>query len=566
MNNGNINIYYIFYGTHFTQQGSYGTQALLDNFGEYIGTSPYFAGATTYYDNNNVPIKNAAGWLGWLGGNYQDVFVTPTKTQLVDSDVANIVTSQLGHHFPIDANGVYFVIADYTISETSTSGQLWSQFGGWHTHLSYQGTDIKYAFIGDASTRTDAWNPFASGAYASPNGNIQADLMVGTMAHELIETVVDADTVALASSYPGWSVFDASGATEIMDYCEDTFSHTYGPNYYYTVGSTHYLANTSIGGFARLLPQYVVNFYSPQTTDGCTSRLPAVFNPTGDFDGDHFDDYADYVPSTGTLTAYRNLHNGSYSGAGQSISTAATGCTPQTHCVLMVADFTGDHLTDYATRDTTTGTFQIFKNMGPGTPGHPTGFQLLPDWGGTTCSGNCDVLVGDFTGDGFADYANVDYPSRTFKVFPNLQNGNFATSPWPTQQIQLVRPIELDIRTFLVGDFNGDGAADVLVVYDNGTQTFESTLLQANPTQQAFALIGWNSAVTDDENPYDLVSGDADGDGWTDIGYHIPGGLLSGSFSFYRNTHGYQFNMAGSITSGTGCAGANCRMIGAPYE
>lgn len=94
-----------------------------------------------------------------------------------------------------------------------TSG-FCSQYCGWHTHFSFNGSDAKYAFVGDADNQCAASCEDQTGP--SPNRNPGADGMASVIAHELEEATTDPDLNA-------W--FDSRG-NENADKCAWTFGTT----------------------------------------------------------------------------------------------------------------------------------------------------------------------------------------------------------------------------------------------------------------------------------------------------------------------------------------------------
>ena len=95
-----------------------------------------------------------------------------------------------------------------------TSGFL-TQYCGWHTYGTYNGTNIKYAFIGNAAG--PSLGNCAEQTGKSPNSDPGVDAMVSVMSHELEEAASDPHLNA-------W--YDTSG-NENADKCAWTFGTTY---------------------------------------------------------------------------------------------------------------------------------------------------------------------------------------------------------------------------------------------------------------------------------------------------------------------------------------------------
>ena len=197
------NAYIIWYGSWTGNTA----QTILPNLLQHIGGSPYFNINTTYYDGSNVHVTNAVQLAGST--------TMPSSsfgTSLSDSSIQSIVSTALTSHvLPTDANGVYFVLTSAGIAETS--GFL-TQYCGWHTRGTINGSDIKYAFVGDPTGPNVS--ACAAQTASSPNNNVGADAMASVIAHELEESVTDPDLNA-------W--YDTRGY-ENADKCAWTFGTT----------------------------------------------------------------------------------------------------------------------------------------------------------------------------------------------------------------------------------------------------------------------------------------------------------------------------------------------------
>jgi hypothetical protein len=131
-------------------------------------------------------------------------------SNLSDRKIGYIVSNAINSGaFPKDANGIYFVLTSSDVSENSG---FCSRYCGWHTSGILGGTNIKYAFVGNANRCLNACAAQTTG----PNGNAGVDGMVSVIAHELEETNTDPNLNA-------W--YDASGA-EDADKCAWTFGQS----------------------------------------------------------------------------------------------------------------------------------------------------------------------------------------------------------------------------------------------------------------------------------------------------------------------------------------------------
>jgi hypothetical protein len=212
-------VYYIWYGNWSGNNAD----AILTNLASTIGGSPYFNINTTYYDGTNAHVSNSVSYVKSTTDNYS------RGSTLSDGDIQTIVSSALtSGRLPFDNSGAYFVLTSQDVAESSG---FCTQYCGWHTYGVLSGTNIKYAFVGNADRCPTA----CSAQQTSPNGNVGADAMASVIAHELEEMVTDPNLNA-------W--YDTRGY-ENADKCAWTFGSTStasnGSAYNMTLGSYQYL-------------------------------------------------------------------------------------------------------------------------------------------------------------------------------------------------------------------------------------------------------------------------------------------------------------------------------------
>jgi hypothetical protein len=223
---GTTNVYYIWYGNW--SGNSAGT--ILESLASGIGGSAYFNINTTYSNGSNQHVSNSVALVRETNDNYSQ------GTSLSDAGVQSVVSGAItSGRLPKDTNAVYFVLTSSDVNETSG---FCTQYCGWHTHGSIQGSDIKFAFVGNPDRCPSAceWQT------TSPNGNAGADGMASIIAHELEESVTDPDLNA-------W--YDTRGQ-ENADKCAWTF----GTEYTTANGSS---ANMNLGGRDYLIQRNWVN-------------------------------------------------------------------------------------------------------------------------------------------------------------------------------------------------------------------------------------------------------------------------------------------------------------------
>lgn len=261
---GNINVYLIWYGNW---SGDTAT-TILPDFMSHIGGSSYFNINTTYSDSNDNVVANIVTYAGSTTDSYSQ------GTQLTDAAVEAIVSAAItGGRLPADAAGVYFVLTSPDVNETSG----WcSQYCGWHTHGTIEGTDIKFAFIGDPANCSNCLPP--ANQTSSPNGNVGADAMASVMAHELEESATDPDLNAWIDP----------PSVENADLCAWTYGHTIA-----VPATNNAAANVVLGDRAYLIQQNWINEYG----GGC--RIAKQINSGGWIQITN--DIGDVLPEVGSL-------------------------------------------------------------------------------------------------------------------------------------------------------------------------------------------------------------------------------------------------------------------------
>jgi hypothetical protein len=228
------NVYYIWYGNWGTNTA----KTILPALATGLNASPYFNINTSYTNASLVKVQNAvhlAGQYAWTTNTY--------GTALTDATVQAIVAATInGGKLAYDSNGVYFVLTSPEITETSG---FCTNYCGWHTHFAFNGVvsqDVKYAFVGNASTQCASGCIASSNIAASPNSNPGADGMASVISHELEEATTDPDLSA-------W--FDSKGY-ENADKCAWTFGTT-------STAANGSKYNMTLGGLKFLIQQNWVN-------------------------------------------------------------------------------------------------------------------------------------------------------------------------------------------------------------------------------------------------------------------------------------------------------------------
>ena len=246
------------------------------------------------------------------------------------------------------------------------------------------------------------------------------------------------------------------------------------------------LAISNSGTLSILLGDGNGNFQAAFNLTALNPNLGAV----GDFNGDGIPDLALGTFPT-NLTASLTILLGKGDGTFQP---PVSYQVPNLIATLAVGDFNGDGKADIAFTDFTSGV-KILLGKGDGT------FQPAAAYDTNSGVQTSFVLVGDFNGDGNADIATTGYASPNVRILLGNGDGTFQLSA----NIATTRMINF-LDGLVVGDFNGDGKADLAtsnadILLGNGDGTF-----QPPPTYPINSTIGFS-----------VAAGDFNGDGRPDL-------------------------------------------------
>ncbi|HUP56689.1 MAG TPA: VCBS repeat-containing protein, partial [Bdellovibrionota bacterium] len=284
----------------------------------------------------------------------------------------------------------------------------------------------------------------------------------------------------------------------------------------------------------------------PTGTDGCTlhdcaGNGAAGAADMGDFDGGGTD-YADYSKTSATFYVHRNGGNGTFaSGAGQEISVGVTG--NGLDWIPVVGDFTCDGRADFLDLNRVHNMIWVHENLGA------TFTPQGQNWGSGTIYApffGMDVLAGDFNRDGCDDILTKNNRSGRLEIYLNTRNRaalfaapvimNFVAQVGPQWRI-------------LVGDFDGDGYADVAdQALTNGTFWVHRNQGPNAGYQFAMADSFFWLGTLDAANwqNWKTVLGDFDNDGYTDYAdLYVGPGPTSGHFWIHRNLRNGTFTPGG---------------------
>ncbi|MEU5088869.1 FG-GAP-like repeat-containing protein [Streptomyces sp. NPDC021356] len=261
--------------------------------------------------------------------------------------------------------------------------------------------------------------------------------------------------------------------------------------------------------------------------DIATWVAKTAFRVQDDFTGDGVGDLAG-VWGDGTMNLYPgDKANGL---AGTHIQMLG-GTTWRTAPQIAKGDFTNDGQADVMAV-WTDGTMHVYPGDGQGHIGDGRAVTM----GGTTWKTIKQMTAGDFTGDGNADIMTV-WTDGTLHVYPGLGNGQLGNgvkvtvggSTWGT------------VKQLFDGDFDGDGVADVMAVWNDGTLNYYKGLGNGQVADGKRVTTGGTTWLTTKQ----MAAADVNGDGisdvfaiWSDGTMHLYGGQANGQLAAEKPMYG----------------------------
>ena len=216
---GVVNLYNIYFGDFTSTPSDRPTPGLVDYFSQHIGNTSWFDTFSVFYEEKNgVRIPAASSSVLKASSRCNGV---GKGLSIGMNDVISCIVSSFSNGVP-DPNGIYAVIfrGDFT---WNSDGLTWntapgSDFCGFHSTFvhstnEFSTASVKFFVVGDPSIEKGNLN---MGCIVTPlptaNGNIGADNLLTTYAHEIAECITNYND-------DGWHI----GQLETADLCNVEF-------------------------------------------------------------------------------------------------------------------------------------------------------------------------------------------------------------------------------------------------------------------------------------------------------------------------------------------------------
>ena len=210
---------------------------------------------------------------------------------------------------------------------------------------------------------------------------------------------------------------------------------------------------------------------------------------------------------------------------------------------VKLMDFDGDGRPDIVVANYGTNTVSVYRNLSTG-PGSLT-FAQKVDY--TVCEFPRALALGDFNGDGKPDIVVVGW-STTGSNLVILTNKSTPGTIAFSSPIAVTNTNLNNLQSIAVGDFNGDGKLDLVVGSDGNSEVL---IFTNNGTSGNISFVE-APAITLIDDPRQISVADLNGDGLPDIAVVSASGATANTVYIYRNTGSGSFVLSKSDSTGSG--------------
>ncbi len=284
--------------------------------------------------------------------------------------------------------------------------------------------------------------------------------------------------------------------------------------------------------------------------DFVTDSTPS-FVTIGDLDGDGKQDIVIVNMFTNKISVYKNISTfGTINASSFTSKVNFISDTLSMPTSVAIGDLDGDGKPELVVTNSFSNTISVLKNTSH--VGNIDSTSFAPSIDFTTGLGPVSVAITDINGDGKPDLVIADFDAKTISILKNTTTNNSITKSSFASKVDFKVGTCPDALT--IGDLNGDGKPDVVVV----NQT-NSTISILTNTSKVGAIDSSSLATqvvlpTNGLSPYYVSVGNIDSDSLPDI---VVANLISNNISIIKNIYTSGNLSASSFSSGVNLATGN---------
>ena len=288
--------------------------------------------------------------------------------------------------------------------------------------------------------------------------------------------------------------------------------------------------------------------------DFATDSTPC-FIATGDLDGDGKQEIVIAGLYTNRISVYRNTSTpGTITAASLAAKVSFISDTISMPTSLAIGDLDGDGKPELVVANSYSNTLSVLKNTSNVGSIDSTSFAVAVDF--TTGLAPTSVAITDIDGDGKPDLVTTNFNANTISVFKNKSTSGLINTASFAAKVDFA--VGAAPNALTIGDLNGDGKPDVLVVNQAANTISILENKATSGTINAASLGAKVDIYTNGASPYFVSVGNIDSDSLPDI---VVGNLVSNNISVIKNIY-----TSGSITAAAFAAGVNIATGNFPFS